>query len=1040
MNSPFCRPIFRWAIFLFVCTCLPPYTRGASPPPASDRAPSTESTLPATSSEVTIPGPLSSFLRMAAISQQASPEDVLPLLARNVAMRGYKGYSRKGNRGATEYLILLEAYVAQARELVALAGPQGVIRITSCSEAEPLLKVLGYRLSQPCGPGTSVEAADPRKAFLTVDSGFPLADLEQSLRGGKSFVYSVQSTRVPNFFSPTDWAATRHDKDDPIDNLLRDPHLARLYSALSQIDDGTRAFLRQSPGFEKLAPYGAILDFYGSQICIRSGRVLVPGGASAESAWKSLVEASPASPADFITSLLSKDQGWLAAYFDALSRISPAQQNYFTTPNRLRLFYKALRGRSPSPGSARPIFRPDPGLLLLVTRLELDSDGRPRIPGNLEVWKEILLERRDHSKLVADWAKGARAWNSPDQLVAAMFGLSRATTKVGPLQIFLILSEINRRRPPGQRLSPKTVRLLAENFPRYGDQYLIFTEFNGLTDDSITRFLRVAEAIDRNSDRSLRADALGIFQANIGLWQILARQGQIPRAHWNQSWEKVLAPLSDNNSSPKLFDAAQNSLGELLRAATGRSHVYQGEIVNLLSGPELTSAAGREVKQNLENRMQSMMDAQRLVSLDTLFALSDGLDQLAKGQGVGDRLLPLAAELQEFQLPKPLFSNTERIEWTSGLYQNAHVQSEMQTDLGKIIKSPGPASELAAARGQLVPFLRDTLLGLNYAYYEPPGAQMIFNNSLFVRSHDFYGGLSTEGDEAWRIAAIYNQGLAAGGGAHLVGSLVDLPYALARVEQNFVVPENVQALIWEDAVPSLLESAVLPRWWRVTPHELHAVALYQQLGEEVVADCGKNALLRERVMRILSNRMLSARSTSVEKALRAEQVDAALSQLTPGDTFYLGAELERKYPEEIQSFGKSGRELAKLLQESPGEVSLQRLSQDFGVVHPALDQTCARELLNLKPFPTFLGYSSRLLAESWDSNNLYWARLADEAGYPPAMLNLLIPQLTRRMVEKIFATDLEDWPALLRALRETGEEFHQGKLASVRARGTAPSL
>jgi len=32
------------------------------------------------------------------------------------------------------------------------------------------------------------------------------------------------------------------------------------------------------------------------------------------------------------------------------------------------------------------------------------------------------------------------------------------------------------------------------------------------------------------------------------------------------------------------------------------------------------------------------------------------------------------------------------------------------------------------------------------------------------------------------------------------------------------------------------------------------------------------------------------------------------------------------------------------------------------------------------------------------------------------------------MVENIFATDPEDWPALLRALRQTGEEFRDGKL------------
>ena len=71
---------------------------------------------------------------------------------------------------------------------------------------------------------------------------------------------------------------------------------------------------------------------------------------------------------------------------------------------------------------------------------------------------------------------------------------------------------------------------------------------------------------------------------------------------------------------------------------------------------------------------------------------------------------------------------------------------------------------------------------------------------------------------------------------------------------------------------------------------------------------------------------------------------------------------------------------------------------------------------------------------------LYWARLADENGYPPVMLNLLAPELTHRMVENIFATYLGDWPSLLRALRETGEEFQQGKIASLPHPGGAAPL
>jgi hypothetical protein len=153
--------------------------------------------------------------------------------------------------------------------------------------------------------------------------------------------------------------------------------------------------------------------------------------------------------------------------------------------------------------------------------------------------------------------------------------------------------------------------------------------------------------------------------------------------------------------------------------------------------------------------------------------------------------------------------------------------------------------------------------------------------------------------------------------------------------------------------------------------------------------------------------------------------------MMPGETFYLAAEFRQRYPGQSDYWAKAGQELETLSSSHPAEMSWKRLSEDFGVPHPALAQNYSRELLNLKPFPAFMGYSSRLLAESWDSNNLYWARLADEMGYAPEMLNRLVPELTHRMVEKIFATDFEDWPAMLRAMRETGEEFRQGKIASV---------
>src|SRR6266481_2623405 len=273
---------------------------------------------PPESVTVAIPGPLRSFLRMAGISQKVTPDEVVPLLARNVFVLGYEGEWSKGR--PSEFLILLNRYVQQARELVTLAGPAGVIHVSNCEDAKPLLQILGYRARSDCGQkGTYVETVDPQKAFLTIDSGFPLPELEKVLQEGKPFAYSVPTSRVPVLFTEADWTAAgkraknSNESKDLVDTLIHDPVLARLYWGMGRMDGETQAALRQSPGLRKLYPVAAVLDFYGSHIRIRSGRVLVPGGSRAEAGWKDLVGVGPDSPGEFVVRMLSKDNGWLAA-------------------------------------------------------------------------------------------------------------------------------------------------------------------------------------------------------------------------------------------------------------------------------------------------------------------------------------------------------------------------------------------------------------------------------------------------------------------------------------------------------------------------------------------------------------------------------------------------------------------------------------------------------------------------------------------------------------------------------------------------------
>ena len=985
--------------------------------------------------EVTIPGPLRSFLRMAGISQKASPDEVLPLLARNIYVQGYIGWGDRGR--PTEFLVLLGRYVNQAKELAALAGPDEVIRVSNCQEAQPLLRILGYRLRPTCGQSNAIlVTADAERAFLTTDSGFPLPVLEESLQKGAPFTYRFSSSRVPVLFTEKDWQETtksRRSTDNLIESFLYHPALARLYWALARIDPQTRTELKQSIGLRKLLPWAADLDFYGSYISIRSGGVQVPGGESAEEGWKELVGANPHSPAEFVPKLLAKDNGWLSAYFDSFARISRDRQQHFTDAHRLKTYYIAFRGTDLSSDAARPAFRLAPGLLLLLTRLRWDGNGQPLVPGGLELWKEILNQKSEY-KLVREWGKRASRWNRPDQLLEAMFALSRLDSDLSPLQMYLLFTELDAGRSPNHQLSADTLRLMAKRFDQYNEQYLIFSEFPELEDSSIVNFINAAEAVDKVPNHTLRGNAMGTFEANIGLWQILARQQQIPRAKLNESWQGVVKAFAKVNSPAELFNAGRNSLNASLAAATGRTNATQDEIIELLAGPRPPGPQGRQIHEEIAKAIRSVMDGQRLVSLDTLFALSDGLNEVSKGAVAGSSLLPLAGELREFEMPRPIFSSSERTEWAAGVYNNHHTELQMQTDLAKVLKSSPSRGQLVEARGQLSPFLRDTLVGLNYAYYEPPGAQLLRTNPLFVRSHDFSGETVAGVEGLWRAPQLFGEGSAAGGGAHLVGSLADLPYVLSEAEQDFIAPENVQALIWREVVPGLLTNAVLPRWWHVDGNELHAVALYQRAGEELLraaanSNSDSSHPLRDKVAQILSERMSPKREMWLEQGLLDGRINEILSQLTPADTFFLTAEFRQRFPEESSSFGPSGQELDRLVRRYPEELSWQRLSRDFGVPHRTLTKSYARELLNVKPFPAFAGYSSRLVSESWDSNNLYWARLADEMGYSPATLNLLVPELTRRMVGKIFATDFEDWGALLRAMREAGEEFRQGKIA-----------
>lgn len=976
---------------------------------------------------VAIPGPLRSFLRMAGISQEVTPNEVLPMLARNVFLHGFE------NGKETEFLILIDRYVHLARELQQLTGKDGKIQVSGCGDAAQLVHVLGYKFQHGCSrTNASLSTEDAERAFLTVDSGFPLTELEESLETGKTFTYAFPATPVPVLFHQNDWIgiSTWRQKSggDLLDVLLHDQQVGRLYSAMTRIDVDTAAELHRSPGLGRLLPFAASFDFYGSQICIQNNTVLVPGGPDAEKIWASLTGASPHSPAEFVLRLFARDRGWLAAYFDVLSRVSPEQQVHLVKEPRLKGIYEAYRASGLNVSAATGVFPRNAELLLLLSSIHWQPDNdQPVIPGDLKVWQEVF-SRQAHTYGYKEWVKRVHGIQTPERFLDAVAAATNIVTENGPAQMYMMVSAIANRRPSGDPLSNETVQLLTSRFNEYQNWYLIFADFPQLRDESIAQFIKTADRMNGISAPTLRANALGAFQADIGIWQILARQKQIPETAISSSWNDALGPFGKVSSSTDLFDAARTSLSSIVVAAGGHPNPSQDEIVDLLAGPNQQTADGTRVHDELASRMRAVLNDQRLASLDTLFGLYDGLEEAAKGKVTGDSLLPMAEDLHEFEMPRPIFTGGERLAWSPLIYTSRHAELQVQTDLTKVLRSSRSPEQLEATRGRLTPFLRDTLVGLNYAYYEPPGAQVLHNNPLFVRSHDFSVSSVQGIEQVWGAPELIGIGATAGGGAYLMGSLADLPYALASAEEDFIAPEKVQALIWRETVPQLLVGAVVPRWWDVSRDELHAAALYQRAGEELLMTAQTDSQVREKVINILRDRLSTERLERLEESLeRPQGKKDLLGTLLPSDTFYLAAHFRKSFPDEAAKYGQACRDLDELARKDPADTTPQRLSNDFGVPHPRLSKTDDPSLLAREPFPVSGGYSSRLFGESWESSNLYWARLADEMGYPPVMLNVLVPELTHHMVANIFATYVDDWPALLRAMQQTGDEFRQGK-------------
>jgi hypothetical protein len=299
------------------------------------------------------------------------------------------------------------------------------------------------------------------------------------------------------------------------------------------------------------------------------------------------------------------------------------------------------------------------------------------------------------------------------------------------------------------------------------------------------------------------------------------------------------------------------------------------------------------------------------------------------------------------------------------------------------------------------------------------GAQLLIANSQVVRSHDFIGNEASPAQ--WRATQVGGTGWPESAGGRLTGSLISLPYAVAEAEQNFLSPRREQALIWADLVPQLIADVTINRWRNVTALQLHWASLHVERGRTLLAAAALDASLEPKILESY-RRFGSPHAVEwLDQQLRAGEVRRAIAEVPASVLFAMASDpkLSNVSPD------LASMEIASLAAQHSPELSREAIARAFGTPKPTLTHSYQPCLLHLRTFPALMGYSSRILAETWEANNLSYAALADERGVPVDRLDTYIPEWNRSTIENIFATHLEDWQALVRSLNAVSENVRQ---------------
>lgn len=503
-------------------------------------------------------------------------------MARSAKERAAFARRRRDRRFAVVFVALAVAALGHGSAFTAVSPSPPVLLVPGGTPA--LLQAAGVRV--PVEPERALLALIRQ---LHVGRGRP-EQIDASIATASRQARPGQAEPVPALLPADVWRRAVFGRDIPEEQLagaiLRDRKASFLYYGLFALDDETLSYLASSPGllatlYKRLAvPFAACSE----GIRVRGGRVLVPGGASAEAAWERTLLASPGDPVRFVTSLLERPEGRAAQLFEALGRLDPPRLAFALGPNASDV--AALVAASEEfDAYLQPPFGSwsDVDVSFLLQEVGVTADGRMAPPRGRAFWAAALSgEARNVEPSSA--GEATAAW------LVARFAAMPLSERRGRFDALRFAQRLAAGSPGGQdgdgRWPEGAWLEAASSFPSWQTLFLTLEQVGATDPGDYRAAARAAAGVTAGRGAAGASRRLAIFQSAIALVAHLARVGTLAPPAALDLLRDLFArgPLPDDRFAPAMSEWIEHRLLPRLPDA-GEGLGAEERLLDALAGP-----------------------------------------------------------------------------------------------------------------------------------------------------------------------------------------------------------------------------------------------------------------------------------------------------------------------------------------------------------------------------------------------------------------------------------------------------------------------